>query len=337
MSTLITPDYYETLELSRNATQEEIKEAYRNLSLRFHHSKATDVNRDVYQYQFHKIAEAYVVLSDPNKKGIYDIYGKDGLYNGIRDKKTGEIKGGYKYTGNADEIFEHFMNTTNPYGLIQDKDRMDDAYGTIFNSAFGGSNQAEPEQLKDISIDLECTLEEMYRGSIKDVEYKANALNTDKRTSALVTKTVRVEIFPGYHDGMVLTFPAQGNEAPGMKSSNLLVKIKEKKHDRFKRVNRSDLLLFKTITLVESLNSNPVEVETLDGRKVTIPMDEIISPSTVKIVKGEGMPVYDKETNLEDYLINNKRGDLYIKFNIVFPDYINGKKKERIIQLLNES
>ena len=152
-----------------------------------------------------------------------------------------------------------------------------------------------------------------------------------------MTKTVRVEIFPGYHDGMVLTFPAQGNEAPGMKSSNLLVKIKEKKHDRFKRVNKSDLLLFKTITLVESLNSNPVEVETLDGRKVTIPMDEIISPSTVKIVKGEGMPVYDKETNLEDYLINNKRGDLYIKFNIVFPDYINGKKKERIIQLLNES
>ena len=57
-------------------------------------------------------------------------------------------------------------------------------------------------------------------------------------------------------------------------------------------------------------------------------MDEIISPSTVKVVKGEGMPVYDKETNLEDYLINNKRGDLYIKFNIVFPDYINGKKKE---------
>lgn len=336
MSNLITPDYYETLELSRAATQEDISEAYRNLSIRFHPSKATEALRAVYEYKFHKIAEAYTILSDPNKKGIYDIYGKKGLNEGIRDKKTGTIKGAYKYTGNAYEIFETYMTTTNPYGLIQDKDRMDDAFGSIFASAYGGSNKQEEKPLPDIEMELECTLEEMYNGTIKEIEYEANRFNTDKRTTSFVKLKVNVEIFPGYHKETVLTYPQMGNEAPGMKSSNLIVKIKEKKHDTFKRVNKNDLVYVNTIKLVEALNSVPIEITTLDGRKLSIPMDEIVTPSTLKIVKGEGMPVYDKENNLEEYLLHNKKGDLYIRFNIIFPDYINGKKKERIIALLTE-
>jgi hypothetical protein len=63
--------------------------------------------------KFHKIAEAYTVLSDPYKKGIYDNYGREALYKGITDKE-GNFFGGFKYTGNAQEIFEKFMNETNP-------------------------------------------------------------------------------------------------------------------------------------------------------------------------------------------------------------------------------
>ena len=69
-------DYYETLELKRDCSQEEIAEAYRRLSLKFHPKNTSPENTAVNEYQFHKIAEAYEVLSDPNKKGLYDIYGK---------------------------------------------------------------------------------------------------------------------------------------------------------------------------------------------------------------------------------------------------------------------
>jgi DnaJ-class molecular chaperone len=65
-------------------------------------------------------------------------------------------------------------------------------------------------------------------------------------------------------------------------------------------------------------------------------MDEIISPKTVKVVKGEGMPICDNENQVESLVFDNKKGDLYIIFNIKFPDYINSKKKEKIIKLLTE-
>ena len=80
MSSIITPDYYEILELDRKASQEDIKEAYRNLSLRFNPKKASRSNETFYNYKFHKIAEAYIVLSDPYKKGLYDNHGRDALY-----------------------------------------------------------------------------------------------------------------------------------------------------------------------------------------------------------------------------------------------------------------
>lgn len=63
MST-ITPDYYETLELKRDSNQEEIREAFRNLSLKYHPSRATISKKAIYEYQFHRIAEAFDVLSD---------------------------------------------------------------------------------------------------------------------------------------------------------------------------------------------------------------------------------------------------------------------------------
>jgi DnaJ-class molecular chaperone len=63
-------------------------------------------------------------------------------------------------------------------------------------------------------------------------------------------------------------------------------------------------------------------------------MDEIISPQTVKFVKSEGMPIYNKENPLENLLFKEKKGDLYIKFEIVFPKFIDPEKKEEITRLL---
>jgi hypothetical protein len=64
-------------------------------------------------------------------------------------------------------------------------------------------------------------------------------------------------------------------------------------------------------------------------------MDEIISPQTVKIVKGEGMPIYNKEDPVHNILFKEKRGDLFIKFDIIFPKFIEPEKKEEIIRLLD--
>ena len=84
--------------------------------------------------------------------------------------------------------------------------------------------------------------------------------------------------------------------------------------------------------MAQALNSEPVRFTTLDGRKLHISVDEIISPSTVKVVPGEGMPIFENEINVRD--LNAKKGDLYIKFDIKFPEYIDPVKKIEITNLL---
>ena len=118
-----------------------------------------------------------------------------------------------------------------------------------------------------------------------------------------------------------------------MKSSDLVIHIKEIPHKSFKRINKNDLLYIHEIPLVKALNSEPVCLNTLDERKLAISIDEIISPSTLKVIPGEGMPIYDKDLSKTR---GNKieKGDLYIKFNIIFPEYIDPDKKKRIITLL---
>ncbi len=102
----------------------------------------------------------------------------------------------------------------------------------------------------------------------------------------------------------------------------------------FKRVNKDDLVYIHKIDLVSALNSEPVPLNTLDGRRLTIAMDEIISPQTVKVVKSEGMPIYSKEDPIHNLLFKEKKGDLYIKFEIFFPKFIDPLKKEEITRLL---
>ena len=336
MSSLITPDYYETLELDRKASQEDIKEAYRNLSLRFNPKRASQSNQAFYNYKFHKIAEAYIVLSDPYKKGIYDNYGRDALYKGITDKE-GNFFGGFKYTGNAQEVFEKYMNETNPYSLLNEFEDKKDQLNSIFGSAFGGLNNPEEEPLPNILISLPCTLEELYNGCIKTVTYSKHTLNYDTRTTSLKETKEKVEILPGYSKNTKLLFKLKGNQAPGKKNSDLIVEIKEIEHPSFKRVNKNDLLYMHNICLKDALNSTPVIFHHLDGRILNIAMDEIISPDTCKVVKAEGMPIIDEENPVESVALDNKRGDLFIKFDIKFPDYINDKKKQRIIELLEEN
>jgi DnaJ-class molecular chaperone len=94
------------------------------------------------------------------------------------------------------------------------------------------------------------------------------------------------------------------------------------------------LIYVQKITLIQALNSDPVSLVTLDGRKISVAMDEIIAPQTVKLVKGEGMPIYDKNDLVKNILFKEKRGNLYIKFDIVFPKFIDPAKKEEITRLL---
>lgn len=93
-----------------------------------------------------------------------------------------EHVGSYRYAGNADEIFESFFGSLNPW---TDKDEFDGSnqYGSMFGDAFGGQNQPKTPAPKDIEVVLECTLHEFYNGCMKSVEYDRQLLQHDARST----------------------------------------------------------------------------------------------------------------------------------------------------------
>ena len=303
LSSLNNKDYYQILGLPRTCTQEEISEAYRTLSLKYHPKITTRENSATFEYYFQKLGEAYEVLSDPKKKDIFDIYGKEGLKNGIM--KNGKKTDVYRYLGNGHEIFEKFMGTSNPFTLIRENGKKNKEIREKENIMIDASKQNKQnddneKKANDIIINLECTLEELYNGTVKNVKYNRKIVSPYSVTLEEKEESVDVEILKGYDKNTVIKFPGMGNEGLGEKNSDLIVKIIEKKNNLFKRVNKSDLIYIHEITLSQALNGEPVRLTTLDNRKIAISIDEIISPSTVKKVPGEGMPIYKKELSVRN-------------------------------------
>lgn len=104
-------NYYETLEIDRNASNEQISHAFKRLSLKYNPAKSS--GNAAYADKFNSICEAWEVLSNPEYKGIFDKYGEFGLKQGIKNHQ-GLTIGGYTYLGNAEEIFEaYFCNSKN--------------------------------------------------------------------------------------------------------------------------------------------------------------------------------------------------------------------------------
>ena len=150
-------DYYQILEIPREASQEQVKHAFRRLSLKYNPLK-NPTNQACNQERFNQICEAFEVLSNLEYRGIFDKYGEYGLKNqsGVTDY-TGKRVGGYIFMENAEEIYERFFGTYNP---MSDDFELDgsDVYGSFLNDGFGGINQPKPQAPKDIELTVKCTL-----------------------------------------------------------------------------------------------------------------------------------------------------------------------------------
>jgi len=129
-------NYYETLEIDRNATAEQILHGFRRLSLKYNPAKSSG-NAAVAE-KFTAITEAWEVLSNPEYKGIFDKYGEYGLKQGIKDHQGQKI-GGYTYLGNAEEIFESYFGDSS---IIDGKFDLNgsDVYSSLLGDAYGAKN-----------------------------------------------------------------------------------------------------------------------------------------------------------------------------------------------------
>ncbi|KAH1222408.1 DnaJ [Glycine max] len=328
--------YYEILGVSKNASPDDLKKAYKKAAIKNHPDKGGDPEK------FKELAQAYEVLSDPEKREIYDTYGEDALKEGMG--------GG----GGGHDPFD------------------------IFSSFFGGSGSSRGRRQRrgeDVVHPLKVSLEDLYLGTSKKLSLSRNVLcqnamggsksgasmtcagcqgtgmkvsirhlgpsmiqqmqhpcNECKGTGETINdrdrcqqckgekvvqekKVLEVVVEKGMQNGQKITFPGEADEAPDTVTGDIVFVLQQKEHPKFKR-KADDLFVEHTLSLTEALCGFQFVLAHLDGRQLLIKSNpgEVVKPDSYKAINDEGMPNYQRH-----FL----KGKLYIHFSVEFPDTLS--------------
>ncbi|KAF3932478.1 hypothetical protein ABW19_dt0206659 [Dactylella cylindrospora] len=352
--------YYDILGVAPTATEAELKKAYRIGALK-HHPDKNQHSPDAAE-KFKEISHAYEVLSDPQKRQVYDQYGEEGLSGAGADMGM-----------SAEDLFSQFFGGMG-------------GMGGMFGGG-GGMQQQGPKRSRDIVHVHKVSLEDLYKGKTSKLALqktvvcsKCNGIggkegsvkkcqgcngmgmktmmrqmgpmiqrfqtvcpdcNGEKeiikekdrckvcqgKKTVFERKVIHVPVDKGMKDGQRVTFQGEGDAGPDIIPGDVIFVIEQKPHPRFQR--KDDNLFYKAeIDLLTALAGGRIFIEHLDDRwlSVVIEPGEVISPGEVKVVKGQGMPSYRHH----DY------GDLFIQFEIKFPEkhFATPEKLEQLATIL---
>ena len=349
-------DYYEILGVSRNASETEIKKAYRRLALKLHPDQGGSKEK------FAEVSEAYECLSKPEKRQIYDNAGHQGLDS---------MGGGSAQSAN--DIFSDFFGGSSPFG-----------------SMFGGGSK-QKAQLKDLDLKFNMTLEEVAQGVYKRIPIdrpsicgfcrgegskdgtkstcatcrgsgqqtiqrqvgpgmiqqimtqctvcsgRGKVLKMENRCKhckgegyAEKTDQVFVQVPSGVPDDAVITLDGEGGSVPGALPANLNLHVKIKKHAVYTRKG-NDLVYYRTTSLAEALLGFTQQLTLLDGRKIKI------ASKPNQIMQHNGVIEIPDEGITPGMGIGGKKGSLYIVCNITLPKELTPAQKETIKNIFEVS
>ncbi|MBI2485697.1 MAG: DnaJ domain-containing protein [Deltaproteobacteria bacterium] len=297
-------DYYKTLGVSRNASSEEIKKAYRKLARRYH----PDLNsgKKEAEEKFKEIQEAYEVLSKEDKRKAYDMYGS----SGFQGFQPGQERTTWKWSEESSPRGDFKFSFGDIGGF-------EDIFGEIFGTREPTSRTS---RVRDIEYDIEVDFETAIKGGVRDIK-----ITREMGGGKISTETISVKIPVGVDDGSRIRIPGKGEAGGRGTSGDLYLRVKVKPHPIFKR-NQDDIYLEVPITFYEAALGAQINVPTIDGTAtVTIPPG--IQNGTKLRLKGKGVP------NIK----NKERGDEYVVIKIVMPDHVSENAKKRFEELAKTS
>lgn len=319
-------DYYEILKVDKTATEDDLKKAYRRLAMKWHPDK-NPTKKNEAETKFKQISEAYEVLSDPQRRQIYDQYGEEGLKD-MPPPGSNESENGFN-PRNAEDIFAEFFGSS-PFGFgssgaarsmrfSSDRGGPFGGFGmtsNVFRNYSDGTGASMPKKPPPVESKLPCSLEELYAGSTRKMKISRRVVDANGRLGS-ETEILTIDVKPGWKKGTKITFPDKGNEQLNQLAADLVFVIDEKPHNVFIR-DGNDLIMNYKVTLAEALGGMKVNITTLDNRELSIPVNNIVSPGYELVVSQEGMPITKEPGN---------RGDLKIRFEVKFPTRLTPEQR----------
>jgi len=184
----------------------------------------------------------------------------------------------------------------------------------------GRRKQQDPAIVHELPV----SLEDIYKGTTKKMKITRKILNPDGHSTRSEEKVLTIEVKPGWKSGTKITFPKEGDQTPNNVPADVVFIIKDKSHPYFTR-DGSNLRYKVKIGLRESLVGTEVQIRTLDGRRIPLRLAEVIKPTTVRRIPGEGLPLPKQP---------QQKGDLVIEFDIVFPENLTSNVKDILSSVL---
>ncbi|KAK7684155.1 hypothetical protein QCA50_012800 [Cerrena zonata] len=328
---------YDLLGVSPSASETEIKKAYRKSALKYHPDKPTgDAEK------FKEISEACEILSNPDKRQVYDDYGLEAARG---NAPAGGAGGNPFAAGGGASPFGGFssgssFSQNDAFNIFSQMGGFgmggDDMFGSGFGgSSFGGSSfggggmpggfggaggrsaRSRPEP-DTVTMTLPVSLEDLYKGGVKKMKLSRKGISGTKES-----KVVEITIKPGWKAGTKINFANEGDYQPECQARQTIqFVLEEKSHPIFQREG-NNLKMVVPLSFKESLLGFDREVTTIDGRRIPFSRSSPIQPNSSTTYPGLGMPISKNP---------GQRGDLEIVFKVDYPISLTPQQKQAINQ-----
>lgn len=338
-------DYYNTLGVKRNASEKEIKSAFRKLARKHH----PDVNPNDKQAEarFKEVSEAYEVLSDSEKRKKYDQFGADWE----RYQQTQGAPGGFDFSKYAENFGGSYGSGSYSTGFGgMDDSGFSDFFDMLFSQGVGGRGRSSyysggrastiPRQGEDYEQEIDVTLEEAFTGGQRVLQMEVPDVcptcNGSGRTGNKVcptcqgagtvyrTKRLEVKIPPGVHTGSRVRIAGEGGPGTGGGGKgDLYLKVRVLPNNRFERKG-DDVYTTVATPLYTAVLGGEVEVPTLKGTKLALKIPSATQNGRTFRLTGQGMP------NLKN---PQKKGDLLAKIEVQLPSELSDEEKKHFAEL----
>jgi len=305
---MATKNYYKILGVSKSASPEQIKKAYRKLALQYHPDR--NKGDKASEAKFKEISEAYAVLSDSEKRKQYDMFGAEGFGRRFsqedifRDFDFGSIFREFGFGGGRGQNM--FSQMFGGMGGSQFTGR-----GSPFDFSYDDLHtRSQPVKGQDLVYELSLTLEDVVTTTKKVISYQVDGRQ----------ETVSVKVPAGISTGKKLRLQGKGQRSPhGGLNGDLYIHVKVLDHPLFKR-DGDDLLLTQEIRFTDALSGTEIEVPTIDKKTLKLKIPPGTQSNARFRLKGYGMPRMN----------TSGRGDALVQVTIAVPKKISKKQKDLI-------